>query len=386
MSSLLALETDVSSADVMSAAALSLAKSGLTPERVMKTWRELARSVAEALTVDGRGVRIEGLGTFTFDATGRPVFILASEFAARHKLQDFDSQAASTLASSTSNSKLNIARVAAAAELDRSTAEKIVEAVLSHTNKQLKARKSVGLSFHPLAQFVCVPRQAAAMRFIPEFSAQAEAVYKAAARKGMVGPTATAAAGAKPTARAAALQKQLQTARKTLGDTQAAVVRRSRPASGRPAAAGAAGGAVRGNHSIANSDRPSNAGPHYRVRARPETPCTSYASSEAPSHHTPRGGSAADRHVAAAAAVKRRGSSSVVDAWRRRDAERSNSSKQQQQQQQAGRGGADARATAGAALRGSSAESDAVDKVKRKCIERGGHDGIHGKHYYCYYI
>jgi CCDC81 eukaryotic HU domain 2 len=373
MSSLLALETDVSSAEMMSAAALSLAKSGVTPECVMKTWRELARSVAEALTVDGRGVRIEGLGTFTFDASGRPVFILASEFAARHKLQDFDSQAASTLASSTSNSKLNIARVAAAAELDRSTAEKIVDAVLSHTNKQLKLRKSVGLSFHPLAQFVCVPRQAAAMRFIPEFSAQAEAVYKAAARKGMVGTAA--GANVKPTARAAALQKQLQTARKTLGDTAAV---RSRPASGRPTAAGA--GAVRGNHSIANSDRPSNVAPHHRVRARPETPCTSYASSEAPSHHTPRGGGS-DRH-GAAAAVKRRGSSSVVDAWRRRDAERSNGSKQQQQQQQAGRGSGDARATASAALRGSSAESDVVDKVKRKCIERGGHEGIHGKRYY----
>lgn len=50
---------------------------------------------------------MESLGTFMLHAKGHPCFVLASEFAARHRLLKFDSPAT---AGAAINAKLNIAK------------------------------------------------------------------------------------------------------------------------------------------------------------------------------------------------------------------------------------------------------------------------------------
>lgn len=351
------METDVSHADLMQSAAASLSKEGITVEGIMVLWRALSRLIADSLTNGGRGVRVEGLGTFTLDVNAKPVFVMATEFAATHALRDFTTSAAKTLNPATSNGKLNIARVAQSAEMERPIAETAVATVLKHLGRYLKERKSVSLSFHPMAEFACIPRDSAAMKFLPSFVSEVEATHKASTKRAI----GAAGAVARPTARTKELQQKLQ--------TQMADTRRPSGAGGERRRSGglrasdlkamSRGGSAHAtelpfqSRTATNSTLASRAGHHGRPRRRPETPVPSYASSEVPSYHTPRGGSS-------------------VGGWM--------DNHQSQHQQRGGvRGGirgGDARSVASSAL-GGAEKCAAVERVKAKCIERGGHNGIH---------
>ena len=143
-----------------------------TEQVVKKIWHSVALVISDSLISLARGVRLESLGTFTLDAKGRPTFFLAHEFAARHRLLRYNACAGGCLAGGSINTRLNITRVAATAGRPRPETESVIDAVLRSLHQRLNKGKSLTLSFHPVAEFMCVPGDHARLRYLSAFEAK----------------------------------------------------------------------------------------------------------------------------------------------------------------------------------------------------------------------
>ncbi|CAN0129822.1 unnamed protein product, partial [Phaeothamnion confervicola] len=278
-----------SSNDVLEAAAR---QAKVDVERAVRCWRAVGRSVADNFGFS-RGTRIDGLGTFTLDAQHRPSFSFSSDFLARHRVIASEANAVMPALPGATNAKLSLSQVAAQANEERSLAERVVATVLQTFGDALKRLGSARLSLYPVAELTAVAKDTATMNFLQEFRAAADK------------SRAALAAAAVPTARARALQWQLE-ARRAAAGLQAAAAdtggtsRRTMKAAVTTAAANG-GNASRPQqrrlpfssglptppHTLTNSSmgRTAERGAPSGRRGN-ETPVASYSSSTAPSYKT----------------------------------------------------------------------------------------------------
>ena len=117
-----------------------------------KVWRGIGPVIDQELSAK-RGVDVPKLGKFTFNAAGKPIFIVSNIFARNSRAV----QAKSSLAGSRPNGKLNLSKVARETTQPKNIVEEVMKCIIeTFTITVNKGRgKSVRLSFNPVGEVTC---------------------------------------------------------------------------------------------------------------------------------------------------------------------------------------------------------------------------------------
>jgi Ca2+-binding EF-hand superfamily protein len=146
---------DVSSSQVLQKAfnlASKKFKKNVTLTDLTKIWKAVGQVVDDEMS-SKRGIQIPKFGTFTFNAAGKPIFIISDIFSRNSRSK----QTKVSLAGSRPKVKINISKLALLTSYPKRMIEDAIAAVVkAYAEVVNKGRgASVRLGFHPVAEITC---------------------------------------------------------------------------------------------------------------------------------------------------------------------------------------------------------------------------------------
>ena len=130
---------------------------------MLACWREIGSFVSEQLQL-GRGVRMEKLGTFTFDDKGALTFSLAESFSRRMRVR-FERP---TLNAQTLTTKLNFSKIANSIQAERDAVDEFVFQFTDQLARVVQEGENVRVTIHPVCNLL-VKQGTFRCSFLPSF-------------------------------------------------------------------------------------------------------------------------------------------------------------------------------------------------------------------------
>ena len=212
---------DVSSSQVLQKAfntSSSKFQKNVSLSDLTKIWRAVGQAVDGEMS-NRRGVLVPKFGTFTFNAAGKPIFVISDIFARSSRV----TQTKVSLPGPRPKGKLNMSKLVQMTKYPKQMIEDsikfIVKAYAEIVNKGRGA--SVRLGFHPVAEVTCNDMDVSSA-FLPDFLARQGA--------SKLNPQTLARLGNQPVL--STFAKNVLQGAKDVASTQASTPRRSSPRSG----------------------------------------------------------------------------------------------------------------------------------------------------------